>query len=123
MLPWCSIPVRAGTVSARRGKQSPPATPRNNARLSASTITRIAQSTIDVPVIDAQATATAVLVYQLILLLARMITPEEASWLYLGIVTDTASFRFPNTNAEAHRTVADLADHGADERQLYAADV
>jgi bifunctional oligoribonuclease and PAP phosphatase NrnA len=75
---------------------------------------------IDVPVIDAQATATAVLAYQLILLLAHDITPEEAGWLYLGIVTDTASFRFPNTNAEAHRTVADLADRGADEHRLYA---
>lgn len=75
---------------------------------------------VDVPVIDARATATAVLVYQLILLLTRGVTPEEAGWLYLGIVTDTASFRFPNTNAEAHRIVADLADCGADERELYA---
>lgn len=76
--------------------------------------------TVDVPVIDPQATATAVLVYHLILLLAHDLTPEEASWLYLGIVTDTASFRFPNTNAEAHRIVADLAERGADERRLYA---
>ncbi len=75
---------------------------------------------VDIPVIDPQATAAAVLAYQLILLLARGVTPEEAGWLYLGIVTDTASFRFPNTNAEAHRIVADLAERGADERQLYA---
>lgn len=75
---------------------------------------------VDIPVIDPQATATAVLAYQLILLLTRTVTPEEASWLYLGIVTDTASFRFPNTNAEAHRIVAELTEHGADERRLYA---
>jgi len=75
---------------------------------------------VDIPVIDSHATAAAVLVYQLILFLAGGVTPEEAGWLYLGIVTDTASFRFPNTNAEAHRIVADLAEHGADERQLYA---
>lgn len=75
---------------------------------------------VDVPVIDTRATATAVLTYQLILLLARGVTAEEAGWLYLGIVTDTASFRFPNTNAEAHRIVADLADYGADEHRLYA---
>ncbi len=75
---------------------------------------------VDIPVIDPEATATAVLAYQLLLLLARDVTPEEAGWLYLGIVTDTASFRFPNTNAEAHRIVADLADRGADERRLYA---
>lgn len=75
---------------------------------------------VDIPVIDAQATATAVLVYHLILLLAHHLTAEEASWLYLGIVTDTASFRFPNMNAEAHRIVADLSERGADERRLYA---
>jgi phosphoesterase RecJ-like protein len=75
---------------------------------------------VDIPIIDPQATATAVLAYQLILLLTRSVTPEEAGWLYLGIVTDTASFRFPNTNAEAHRIVADLTEHGADERRLYA---
>src|SRR5438445_809792 len=57
----------------------------------------------------------------LILQLTHDLTPEEAGWLYLGIVTDTASFRFPNTNAEAHRVVADLAERGADERRLYAA--
>lgn len=75
---------------------------------------------VDIPVIDPQATATAVLAYQLIVLLTHGVTPEEAGWLYLGIVTDTASFRFPNTNAEAHRIVADLAEHGADERRHYA---
>jgi len=75
---------------------------------------------VDIPVIDPRATATAVLAYQLILLLTRTVTAEEASWLYLGIVTDTASFRFPNTNAEAHRIVAELAEHGVDERRLYA---
>ncbi len=74
----------------------------------------------DITVIDPRATATAVLAYQLVLALAHDMTPEEASWLYLGIVTDTASFRFPNTNAEAHRIVADLADRGADERRLFA---
>ncbi|GEM_PF-84160 len=75
---------------------------------------------VDIPVIDPHATAAAVLAYQLILLLTHSVTPEEAGWLYLGIVTDTASFRFPNTNAEAHRIVAELAEHGADERRHYA---
>lgn len=75
---------------------------------------------VDIPVIDPQATAVAVLVYQLVLLLTQSVSPQEAGWLYLGIVTDTASFRFPNTNAEAHRIVADLAARGADERRLYA---
>lgn len=75
---------------------------------------------VDIPVLDSHATATATLVYQLILLVTHDLTPEEAGWLYLGLVTDTASFRFPNTNAEAHRIVADLAERGAAMRRLYA---
>lgn len=76
---------------------------------------------VDIPVLDNHATATATLVYHLILLLTRTLTAAEAGWLYLGLVTDTASFRFPNTNAEAHRIVADLVERGADIRRLYAA--
>ncbi len=79
-----------------------------------------AQLTADIAVIDPAATASAVLIYHLILQMTHTLTPQEAGWLYLGIVTDTASFRFPNTNAEAYRIVADLADRGADERGLYA---
>jgi len=75
----------------------------------------------DIRVVDPQATAASVLVYHLVLMLTNDITPEEAGWLYLGIVTDTSSFRFPNTNPEAYRIVADLSDRGANQRQLYAA--
>ncbi len=71
--------------------------------------------------VDPLATAASVLVYHLVLMLTNEITIEEAGWLYLGIVTDTSSFRFPNTNPEAYRIVADLADRGANQRQLYAA--
>ncbi len=75
----------------------------------------------NIRVVDPAATAAAVLVYHLVLLLTGSMTAQEAGWLYLGIVTDTSSFRFPNTNPEAYRIVADLAERGADQRQLYAA--
>lgn len=79
------------------------------------------QQPADLKVVDPHATATAVLVYHLVLQLTHDLTPQEAGWLYLGIVTDTASFRWPSTNAEAHRIVADLMERGADARALYTA--
>lgn len=41
------------------------------------------------------------------------ITPAIASLLYLGIMTDTGSFRFPSTTSQTHRTIANLIDYGA----------
>ena len=40
------------------------------------------------------------------------ITPDIASCLYAGVMTDTGSFRFPSTTASVHRMVADLKDKG-----------
>ncbi len=47
------------------------------------------------------------------------ITPEIAQDLYAAIMTDTGSFRFPKTDAELHRIVADLIDRGADPVAVY----
>jgi len=41
------------------------------------------------------------------------ITPEIASHLYCGIVSDTGSFQFSNTNAEAFKACSELVSHGA----------
>lgn len=41
------------------------------------------------------------------------ITPEIASCLYVGIVTDSGSFRFPSTSADTHRAAAVLLECGA----------
>lgn len=38
---------------------------------------------------------------------------------YTGIMTDTGGFRFPRTDAELHRIVADLIDLGADPVSIY----
>jgi len=42
------------------------------------------------------------------------IGPDEATCLYLGLVTDTGCFRHSNTDAAALRVGAELAEHGAD---------
>ncbi len=49
------------------------------------------------------------------------ITPEIATCLYTGIMTDTGSFRFPSTTSATHRVVADLIDKGAANAQIYNA--
>jgi len=62
------------------------------------------------------ACATAQLIYQFIveeLNGKQYINADVATCLYTGIMTDSGSFRFPNTTADVHRTVANLIDAGA----------
>ncbi|MGZ3751091.1 MAG: DHH family phosphoesterase [Mucilaginibacter sp.] len=62
------------------------------------------------------ACASAQLVYQFIanqLNNKALINKDVATCLYTGIMTDSASFRLPNTTAEVHRIAADLIDSGA----------
>lgn len=47
------------------------------------------------------------------------ITPAIATCLYIGIMTDTGSFRFPSTTSTTHRIIADLIDHGANNAQIH----
>lgn len=42
-----------------------------------------------------------------------------ATCLYVGIMTDTGSFRFPSTTSTTHRIIADLIDKGADNAQIH----
>jgi phosphoesterase RecJ-like protein len=46
------------------------------------------------------------------------IPSEMASYLYLGIMTDTGRFRFSNTSTSALKTCAELIDLGANPREL-----
>ncbi len=65
---------------------------------------------------DIKACATAQLVYDFIANLLKhkeLINADVASCLYTGIMTDSASFRLPNTTSDVHRVVADLIDAGA----------
>ena len=47
------------------------------------------------------------------------ITPEMASCLYTGIMTDTGSFKFSSTTSQTHRVVADLMDKGARNTEIH----
>lgn len=62
------------------------------------------------------ACATAQLVYDFIateLNDKALVNKDVATCLYTGIMTDSGSFRLPNTTAAVHRVVADLIDAGA----------
>ena len=47
------------------------------------------------------------------------ITPEIATCLYTGIMTDTGSFKFSSTTSRTHRVVANLIDKGAQNMQIH----
>ncbi|TYB70492.1 bifunctional oligoribonuclease/PAP phosphatase NrnA [Bizionia saleffrena] len=47
------------------------------------------------------------------------IDKDIATCLYVGIMTDTGSFRFRSTTSTTHRIIADLIDKGADNTQIH----
>ena len=74
----------------------------------------------DLYVIDESASATGEIIFNLLKYLdAKAITPPIAEALYAAIMTDTGSFRFPKTDPETHRTVAELLECGADPTSIY----
>lgn len=47
------------------------------------------------------------------------IDQQIATCLYTGIVTDSGSFKYPNTNSTTHRVVADLLDKGVENTKVH----
>jgi phosphoesterase RecJ-like protein len=70
-------------------------------------------------VIDTSASATAILVYELVR--ARGGTPDRAGAeaLYAGLATDTGFFRFNSTSPRAFRAAAELLEAGADPTRCF----
>ena len=65
---------------------------------------------------DINACASAQLVYTFIVEILnnkKLISKDVATCLYVGIMTDSASFCLPNTTSAVHRITADLIDAGA----------
>ncbi|MFA0962172.1 bifunctional oligoribonuclease/PAP phosphatase NrnA [Roseivirga sp. BDSF3-8] len=65
---------------------------------------------------DKKAAATAELIYMLIRDMEEtdLLDPDIADCLYAGIMTDTGSFKHPNTTRNVHIITADLMEYGAD---------
>jgi phosphoesterase RecJ-like protein len=73
----------------------------------------------DLNLVDFNASCTAEIVYDLARGLGVGITPEMASALYVGLITDTGKFMYENTNAHTHRVAADLIEAGVDVDDTY----
>lgn len=70
---------------------------------------------------DVSMSSTCQMVYQFIHLLGdtHLIDSAIATCLYLGIMTDTGSFRFPCTTSNTHNIVADLIEKGANSAYIH----
>ena len=70
---------------------------------------------------DVSMSSTAQMVYHFIEALdgQNEISPEIATNLYTGIMTDTGSFRFPATTAITHKVIANLIENGADNTEIH----
>ncbi len=64
--------------------------------------------------VSGECAASAELVFHLADQLNWVISPRAATWLAIGIITDTGSFRFTNTTAATLRAAARLRECGAD---------
>ncbi|NBX38472.1 MAG: bifunctional oligoribonuclease/PAP phosphatase NrnA [Flavobacteriia bacterium] len=77
----------------------------------------------DILISEVQCSSTCQLLYECFesmeLLLALQANAARA--LYLGIMTDTGSFRFPSVNANTHRIVASLIGYGTEPWKIHQA--
>ena len=69
---------------------------------------------------DSSKSSTSEMVYDFIVALdgKNIIDKEMATALYTGIMTDTGSFKFPNTTSHTMRIVADLMDKGINHNEI-----
>ena len=72
-----------------------------------------------VNLVDTDASCTAEIVLEIAHRLGAEITPEIASALYVGLVTDTGMFMYENTGADTHRVAAELIEAGVDVNDTY----
>ncbi len=69
--------------------------------------------------VDESAACTAEIIYDLAELLGAELTPEIATALYVGLITDTGMFMYENTDARSHRVAAALIDAGVDVNEIF----
>jgi phosphoesterase RecJ-like protein len=68
----------------------------------------------DLRIVDTSSPATALILCDLLKMCSAEITPHMATCLLAGIITDTGSFRFPNTTPHSLTVAADLLARGGD---------
>ncbi|HED31267.1 MAG TPA: bifunctional oligoribonuclease/PAP phosphatase NrnA [Prosthecochloris aestuarii] len=78
----------------------------------------------DIMVCETYASSTGELVYDLVRALEEhtgreLITPCVATGIYVALMTDTGSFRFPKTTPYVYHIAGDLVEAGADPNDIY----
>lgn len=73
----------------------------------------------DINIIDVEISSTCELVYDLVKAMGMKVGKSAATALYTGIVTDTGSFKYSNTNPKTLRTAAEILALGVDKEQIY----
>ena len=73
----------------------------------------------DLNLVNAEASSTAEVLYDLFRTARVKLTNDMAKLLYLGIMTDTGCFRYDSTSAHSHIAAADLMRHGFSVSELY----
>ncbi|KJD32158.1 exopolyphosphatase [Tamlana nanhaiensis] len=70
---------------------------------------------------DVTMSSTCEMVYNYINMLGdeNSIDADTATCLYVGIMTDTGSFRFPSTTSKTHQIIANLIEKGANNSQIH----
>jgi len=71
---------------------------------------------------DTTMSSTCQMVYHFIEMMddVKLIDKDIATCLYVGIMTDTGSFRFRSTTSTTHRVIADLIDKGAQNDRIHS---
>jgi len=72
-----------------------------------------------VNLVDTEAACTAEIVLAIAKRLGAEITPEIASALYVGLITDTGKFMYENTRPASHLMAAELIEAGVDVNDIY----
>jgi len=75
----------------------------------------------DYEYIETDASSTAQLIYEMIAQTPQvdLLNKDIANALYVGIMTDTGSFRFPSTTASTHHVIANLIATGIDNAAIH----
>lgn len=68
----------------------------------------------DIQYVDTEACATTEIIYRLVTEFGAAIDRQVATCIYTGILTDTGSFRFSNTNQAAFAIAREMAELGVD---------
>ena len=73
----------------------------------------------DLNLVDAAAPSTTGILHEICKAGRFAVSPEVATGLYVGLVTDTGRFQYSNTSPAAHRMAAELQEAGVDPAWVY----